>query len=68
MKPRKLGIAAIALQNLKSKTLRSVCLVFLVATLSFTLFSGILITYSLKSGMKHGTAVGSRSDDCAGRK
>jgi putative ABC transport system permease protein len=52
MKFRKLGVTAISIQNLKSKTFRSICLCCLVAVLSFTVFSGLILTYSLKNGLK----------------
>lgn len=51
MKLRSLNTTSIAVSNLKSRTFRSVCLIGLVTILSFTLFSGLLLTYSLKGGM-----------------
>ena len=52
MKPRKLGITAISIQNLISRRFRTICLCCLVAVLSFTVFSGFTLTYSLKNGLK----------------
>ncbi len=52
MKLQRLGIMAISVHNLKSKTFRSICLLSLVALLSFTIFSGLILTYSLKNGMR----------------
>ncbi|MFU0828256.1 MAG: FtsX domain-containing protein [Lachnoclostridium sp.] len=37
--------------NLKRKIFRTVCLIFLVAVLGFTLFGGFILTSSLKNGM-----------------
>jgi putative ABC transport system permease protein len=51
MKLRKLGTTAIALQNLKSRIFRTICLCSLVAVLSFTVFSAQILIYSLKNGM-----------------
>jgi len=51
MKLRKLGTAAIALQNLKSRIFRTICLCSLLAVLSFTVFSAQILIYSLKNGM-----------------
>ncbi|MDF3001491.1 MAG: hypothetical protein K0Q48_1610 [Bacillota bacterium] len=49
---KKLGIITIACCNLKKKAVRTSCLMGLVAVLSFTLFSGLILTTSLRGGME----------------
>lgn len=51
MSRKRLGIIAIALCNLKKKAVRTTCLMGLVAVLSFALFSGLILTTSLRVGL-----------------
>ncbi|QOX63193.1 FtsX-like permease family protein [Anoxybacterium hadale] len=48
---KRLGILTIARCNLKKKAVRTSCLMGLVAVLSFTLFSGLILTTSLRGGL-----------------
>lgn len=48
---KKLGILVVARCNLKKKVVRTACLMGLVAVLSFSLFSGLILTTSLRGGL-----------------
>jgi putative ABC transport system permease protein len=45
------NIGALSLENLKSKPVRTVCLVVVVAVLAFTLFGGALLVLNLHQGL-----------------
>jgi len=51
MKLPPLTIRRLAVNNLKQKTFRSICLLAVVVILSFTLFAGSVMSASLKNGM-----------------